>query len=249
MSRKIKSLTYEQKLCLVKDQVENKMTNSQLSEKYKIPRSTVVGIVKSRDKIMEQSHNERLGQIYRTRVNKYSELEQRLYGEYSLLQQDYLRAFEINETGENTWFERRAKELATEMGIVSFKGSNNWLRNFKVRFNLASPPIPRPSKADPSELPPIQETAYNQNAFETEEIEMIPDHHYGNSSAGTPQSPPPEAEMPDPLPVTAQEAIKACTVLIQYSCEHPVSSKPYLPHLLNYLNKLVAETTNSNNKT
>lgn len=112
------------------DDVESKQfTYQQIADKYEVTPSTVRDYVRDKAKIREQSIHIS-GNRCRVRQRKFFDLEERLFDSYT-----HLRSGSLPATG--PWLKHRAKELADEMKISDFHGSNKWLSAFMKQYHLS----------------------------------------------------------------------------------------------------------------
>ena len=144
LTYKRKSITLETKLMIIID-ATNGTNNSVLSRTYGIPRSTIIGILKDQDKLMEAG---KAGcEVKRTRLKagKYPEMKESLLK--WLKQQrsknipvfgDLIKVFlgELAFKIINSFFKEKAQEFAKMLGVPDFQASEGWLWNFKRREKL-----------------------------------------------------------------------------------------------------------------
>ena len=133
-SNKRKAFDIEEKLQIIKDFEENKLTVSQLIIKYQRPQSSISSIInkKQKDKILEK-YQENLIQPEQKRIrgSNFTKLEEALNHWFQNVMSNK------NITLNGPLIQAQAIKYATMLQCLDFKASNGWLDGFKKRHNIS----------------------------------------------------------------------------------------------------------------
>jgi len=129
--KEYRSLNFTEKNKLITDR-ENGMSYDKLAQKYKVAKSTISGIMKRKETIIEKSTWKVSSKQRRVRKAKFEQLEERVYEDFIKLKESPFKVVT------NTWITERALQISAELGLVRFMASNRWLQRFKERYNLSA---------------------------------------------------------------------------------------------------------------
>ena len=133
-SNKRKAFDIEEKLQIIKDFEENKLTVSQLIIKYQRPQSSISSIInkKQKDKILEK-YQENLIQPEQKRIrdSNFTKLEEALNHWFQNVMSNK------NITLNGPLIQAQAIKYATMLQCLDFKASNGWLDGFKKIHNIS----------------------------------------------------------------------------------------------------------------
>lgn len=127
---KRKELSLKQKVDMI--QSSNGKSQRQLADEFNVCKSQVHNIMKRKDEILETFE-------YSTPSNRKRRFIRTENEEINILTLQYylkMKEMEVNVTG--SMLQRKAREVAQQLGKTEFKASNGWLESFRKRHKIGS---------------------------------------------------------------------------------------------------------------
>lgn len=125
-----KELSLKQKVDMI--QSSNGKSQRQLADEFNVCKSQVHNIMKRKDEILETFE-------YSTPSNRKRRFIRTENEEINLLTLQYymkMKELDVNVTG--SMLQRKAREVAQQLGKTEFKASNGWLESFRKRHKIGS---------------------------------------------------------------------------------------------------------------
>lgn len=125
-----KELSLKQKVDMI--QTSNGKSQRQLADEFNVCKSQVHNIMKRKDEILETFE-------YSTPSNRKRRFIRTENEEINILTLQYylkMKELDVNVTG--SMLQRKAREVAQQLGKTEFKASNGWLESFRKRHKIGS---------------------------------------------------------------------------------------------------------------
>ncbi|XP_070390990.1 tigger transposable element-derived protein 4-like [Dermacentor albipictus] len=124
-----KTLTLQQKFCLIQEAGKNTCSKTELAERHSVPLSMLFTILKNKSKVLEAYSKTYSLKQSRVRAPTYQDVESALL---RWLQKANAAHLPVN----RTILREKANNLALQLGHKEFKCSNGWFSHFKERNNF-----------------------------------------------------------------------------------------------------------------
>jgi hypothetical protein len=135
-----RELCLTDKIKLIRCVESGEKKKCEIAAEFKIPRSTLSTILKSKEKILSHRAEGKGGRKFRQKSAEFVDVEKCV-----------LRWFrerrESNIPLSGPFIKEKALQFATSLGHTNFKASNGWLHNFKTRYGIAQKNICGESRA------------------------------------------------------------------------------------------------------
>ena len=123
-----KNLTLNEKKQIIEAASDN-VTQTELAKRFEVPRTTIIGIIKSKEMIQNAIESGNASKRIRIKSSRNEELEQAI-----LIWFKQVRSQNISVIGQ--LLQEKAREIAAQLQISEFRASNGWLEKFLRRHSI-----------------------------------------------------------------------------------------------------------------
>lgn len=131
MSAKRKRLCLKEKLAVIEACEKQKLSGRALAKQFKVGKTQIAQILKKKEKLLE---------MWSTNVNRHTKKIYPQHGSYrinGIIFEWYCRMRTLNKPISGVILQKKALEVARELGERKFKASHGWLENFRIRHNVS----------------------------------------------------------------------------------------------------------------
>lgn len=104
-------------------------SQSELAKRFGVARTTIIGIIKSKEAVINAIENGADPKRNKIKQSKYEDHDKAMFSWFC-----QIRSHNLPVSGQ--LLQQKAKEIAVEMNLVEFCASNGWLRNFLRRHSI-----------------------------------------------------------------------------------------------------------------
>src|SRR5699024_10235361 len=106
---------------------------AELMKLWKVSQATVYNLINKKDQIRLDASRRGFSKRKRVKVPKFEAIEKRLFESFKTV-----RKARPNFPIDGSWLKNQAQDIASELNITDFKGSDTWLEGFKSKYGLSS---------------------------------------------------------------------------------------------------------------